>query len=389
MKSLLLAIRDVLLWLTDRTAAVVNPRKSSRSDCVVLIRLDKLGDFVVWLDSARYLCDHLHSSGQRVTLVANAEWAALAADEAAFDEVWPVDVRRLRRNLPYRFRLITRLRKTGFRALYSLRVAKERALEDALVRAAGTPERVGVTGVRENMDDTRLRAAEGAYTRLAVVDQRVKSERLRNQLVLRKLGFAHYTASIARIVPRQITNEFALPHRYLAVVPGGGWAGRRWPIERFAELCEQLSELHGLPFVVLGSASETQLGMKLVAALPHRQIIDLVGRVPLIDLPSVLRGAALVISNETGPAHLAIAVGTETICIAGGGHFGRFVPDTVASGPDARPRLTVVNIELPCYGCNWRCPFISDPNDMPPCVSSISVGAVLTAVEDRLRLIER
>ena len=388
MKSLLLAIRDILLWLTDRTAVALSPRKSSLSDAVVFIRLDKLGDFVVWLDSARYLCSHLHQNGQRVTLFANAEWAALAAEDAAFDDVWPVDVRRLRRNLPYRFRLIKRLRKTGFRAVYSLRVAKERALEDALVSATGAEERVGVTGVRENIDEIRLRAAEGAYTRLAVVDERVKSERLRNEVVLRELGFGQYIASIARIVPRQTTNKRALPDRYVAIVPGGGWSGRRWPIERFVELCERLSELHSFPFVVLGSASEIQLGVKLVSALPHCQIVDLVGRVPLIDLPSILARAALVISNETGPAHLAIAAGAETICIAGGGHFGRFVPDTIASGDDAQPRLTVVNVELPCYGCNWNCPFIADPNGLPPCMSRISVDAVLTLVEDRLRAIE-
>lgn len=382
MKPVVLAIRDLVLRVFDTGLTFVVPTQHRRST-TLLIRLDKLGDYVVWLDAARHLCEALHNRGESVTLLANQEWAALAHSERCFDVVLPVHVRKLRRNLAYRAALIARLRRTGFESVYALRVAKERALEDFLVRAIGAPNRVGVTGVSENISESRLKSAERVYTHLVTVDGSIRAERTRNERVLHELGYAEYRARIPVVLTSRSPVPQTLPQRFAVIVPGGGWAGRRWPIERFKEITEHLWAAHRLTSVVVGSLSEVDLGAYLSQA--RGRVLDLVGEIPLVELPAILARASIVISNETGPAHLAIASGTDVVCITGGGHFGRFMPDPLLAGQSYSPRLRVVNVELPCYGCNWHCPFVSERDQKPPCLTAISVNAVITALDELLQ----
>ena len=71
---------------------------------------------------------------------------------------------------------------------------------------------------------------------------------------------------------------------------------------------------------------------------------------------------------------IAAAVGTFTICISGGGHFGRFVP--YPELPRQTNYLKVVYYKMPCYGCNWKCIYPINEGEPAPCIANISVDAV-------------
>jgi len=85
-----------------------------------------------------------------------------------------------------------------------------------------------------------------------------------------------------------------------------------------------------------------------------------------------------VVSNDTGPAHLSIALGRPTVVIVGGGHFGSFVPypDDVTPG-EAR----FVYQEMECYHCFWRCHKRADKYQLFPCIGAIGKDQVWAACE--------
>ena len=100
------------------------------------------------------------------------------------------------------------------------------------------------------------------------------------------------------------------------------------------------------------------------------------GRSTLPELFDIMKGAALVVSNDTGPAHVAIALGAKTVVIVGGGHFGCFVPypDGVA------PRhARFVYERMGCYHCFWRCHKRDDTKASFPCVAAVSMEKVQMA----------
>jgi lipopolysaccharide heptosyltransferase II len=99
---------------------------------------------------------------------------------------------------------------------------------------------------------------------------------------------------------------------WIVVHPGASAASRRYPVEQYAQAVAALGAATTHQFVVTGSAGEAPLARALADALPGRAHA-LAGAFDLGELGAVLQGAQLVICNNTGPAHIAAAVGTPVV----------------------------------------------------------------------------
>jgi ADP-heptose:LPS heptosyltransferase len=101
------------------------------------------------------------------------------------------------------------------------------------------------------------------------------------------------------------------------VNPGSDWPAKRWPIERYAELVMRLQELFpAVEFGIIGTQCEGGLAHFIKERCGERVFI-LSGRTPLVVLPAILKEATLLITNDSGPAHIGRAVGTPSIILAG------------------------------------------------------------------------
>ena len=92
--------RTRLLLAADRIA--LRARSVPQADRVLIVRLDNIGDFVVWLDAAEALVQSFHAQGKHVTLLANAVWKGWAEELGLFDEVLGIEEKRFRRDLRLR-----------------------------------------------------------------------------------------------------------------------------------------------------------------------------------------------------------------------------------------------------------------------------------------------
>ena len=89
----------------------------------------------------------------------------------------------------------------------------------------------------------------------------------------------------------------------------------------------------------------------------------------------------LLISNETSAIHIAAALDVQSICILGGGHYGRFTPYPLDSYKK-RP-ISVVN-EMFCFQCNWNCYIKHSKNKPFPCIDLIEFKEVLKKANNYL-----
>ncbi|MHC5024531.1 MAG: lipopolysaccharide heptosyltransferase II [Planctomycetota bacterium] len=104
---------------------------------------------------------------------------------------------------------------------------------------------------------------------------------------------------------------------FLILNPGANKLPKRWPPERFAAAADELAAAHGLNVLVTGSPGESELAGEVVQAA-SAPVTDLTARrVTLGSLKAVLRRAALLITNDTGPRHIAAALGTPTVTLFG------------------------------------------------------------------------
>jgi heptosyltransferase I len=109
--------------------------------------------------------------------------------------------------------------------------------------------------------------------------------------------------------------------KYAVLVPGAAQANKRWPIERFAELAGKISERFGLSIVATGSQGEREY----IEAIGKR-VINLAGKTMVRELMPLMRKASLVVSNDTGPGHIAAALGVPIVMIFGPTNPARVCP---------------------------------------------------------------
>ncbi|WP_436698168.1 glycosyltransferase family 9 protein [Nocardioides sp. BYT-33-1] len=159
-----------------------------------------------------------------------------------------------------------------------------------------------------------------------------------------------------------------LPDRPYAVLhPGTSVPARAWPVAGYAEVARQLA-VAGIGVVVTGTAEERPLTSYVVAGVP--QAVDLAGATDLAGLAAVLRDAAVVVVGNTGPAHLAAAVGTPVVSL-----FAPTVPAT-SWAPYGVRREVLGDEDAPCAGSRaTRCPVPGHP-----CLASVTAREVLDAI---------
>jgi ADP-heptose:LPS heptosyltransferase len=105
-------------------------------------------------------------------------------------------------------------------------------------------------------------------------------------------------------------------HGAAVVHPGAASGSRRWPVCRFAEVARTLAGW-GLPVVITGNAAERPLAAAVAQAAGLGAESVLAGQTGLMDLAAIVAAASMVISNDTGVAHLAVAYGTPSVTLFG------------------------------------------------------------------------
>jgi len=159
---------------------------------------------------------------------------------------------------------------------------------------------------------------------------------------------------------------------YVVVHPGADAPARTWPPARWAELVDRMSR-RGWPVIVTGSRAEASLCAGVCGDNEHAY--SLAGATDVATLARVLAGAAAVICGNTGPAHLAAAVGTPVVTL--------FAPTVPARRwhPWMVPHVLLGDQSVPCAGCRSReCPL-----PVQSCLDGVSTQAALDAMESVMR----
>jgi heptosyltransferase I len=163
--------------------------------------------------------------------------------------------------------------------------------------------------------------------------------------------------------------------RWIVLQPGARWINKRWPAESYAELVRLLAPAKpGFRFAVLGGQEDRPLGEVIARADPAR-CLDLTGRLSLPEMVEWIRLSQLMVTNDTGPMHVAAALGTPVVALLGPTEPRR-------TGP-YRQLEHVLQLNLPCVPClKPRCRYVK-PFE---CLRALPPAAVADAVQKRLSL---
>lgn len=137
---------------------------------------------------------------------------------------------------------------------------------------------------------------------------------------------------------------------WVVLQPGARWLNKRWPIEYYAELVRELAAKRpDMRFAVLGSDDEQALGA-VISKIGGARCLDLTGKLSLPEMVEWLRRSQLLVTNDTGPMHVAAALGKPVVAL-----FGPTTPHR--TGP-YRQLEHVLQLPLPCVPClSSRCTY--------------------------------
>lgn len=131
--------------------------------------------------------------------------------------------------------------------------------------------------------------------------------------------------------------------QWLALQPGARWSNKRWPVEAYAGLARQAANAYpGLQVAILGGKEDKALGTVVKQAAPER-CLDLTGELSLPEMVEWIRLSKLVVTNDTGPMHVAAALGKPVVAL-----FGPTEPRR--TGPYGQLE-NVLQLGLPCVPC--------------------------------------
>jgi heptosyltransferase-2 len=342
-----------------------NPTSPQR----ILVRLPSwVGDVVMATPALRALRG-AHPRA-RITLEGRAGFEELLQGLPLFDE-FLVDPGRSPRETWRRVRI---LRKRRFDLAVLLPDSPRAALGPFLARV---PQRVGFSRdpLRSAMLSDRLRHPRHAGHRrpLPTTERYLK--------ITRRLGCPDAGTILelkaspearARVDQQLAEHGIASEARLLVVTPGASFgASKLWPAEHFASACDQISSNHKLVTVLAPGPGEFQIASEIASQMQERAIA-LVNKPPrLADLKALISRSALLLSNDTGPRHIAVALRRPVVVVMG--------PTNPAHTSLHLERQRVLRREIPCSPCQLKtCPIDHR------CMTGLHPDLVITAAGELL-----
>jgi heptosyltransferase-1 len=295
---------------TDRIDPVRATSDPPRGPRILIVRLSAMGDVIHGLPVLCALRDGLPDA--MIAWVVEGRAGDLLEGHRALDTLvrvprhWlgsPREVLRLRR----------RLRELRFDTTIDLQCLTKSAVAAWL---SGARRRIGKAGA----DGREL--SRWFHNELVATDGNHVIERYLS--MLRPLGIQSPAVRFdlperpqdARMAEGFIQSQGLAAGRFAVVNPGAGWPSKVWPAERYGQLASHLAARHGLPaLAVWGTPAELPLAQTIVATSAGHA--HLAPPTSMTELAALCRRAAIFVGSDTGPMHLAVAVGTPTISLHG------------------------------------------------------------------------
>jgi lipopolysaccharide heptosyltransferase II len=369
----------ILRW--ERALGRLDPGQVRR---ILVIRLDLLGDMVNSMPAVAAL--HERFPDARITMLTLPHTAAIPRQFSYVDEVLTLDTNAIRspRNM---------LRPRTYRAFMEMGLRLRREHFDLCVSLFGLMASIWafVSGARQRIG--YLRESYPYMFTDPVPGRRFdrRQHEVRWDLDLAAAaGASGAYRNPTLVAPPEAAAPMARRLAELGIVPGdrvigihGGavnGSAKRWPAMHWAALADRLIGDHQCKVVLTGSASEAHISADIARRMARQPII-LTGETDIDELQAVLARCDLVISGDSGPLHMAVALGRPTVSI-----YGPTDPAIYGPTPKSGQHAVVIRRGLACSPCYNLLATAECPHGQPSCMIDVTVGEVLTAALDLLEL---
>ncbi len=333
--------------------------KQMASEKILLIRLSSLGDIVLTTPAIRAVRAHLPDA--YVAMLVGKQSAEVLRENPHLNEIITFDRFAKDKDTGEMLRTVRMLREREF----TLAIDLQRKFRTALLMYfSGATERIGkgaLCTVRVPEQGNKHATAHSFdllhAAGIPAVDQRLELF----------LAESEYTDASRRFDTAGVTQTGLK----VGVFPGAGWKLREWMPDRFAAIGDRLFQHFNAEVLIFGGEKESEL-VHTVANLMDARAIPFAGNLQVRELAACIEKCDLFLTNDTGPMHIAAAVGTPTVSLFGPGNHIRFQP--------LGGLHQTIRHDVPCNPCKQ----FTDKCKDNICMKKITVDEVWQSISDTL-----
>lgn len=319
------ALKLIIYYLID---LLIKPSKEIKPKSLLLIRLDAIGDYILFRNYIEVLKKNEKYKDYSITLLGNSVWKSLSEelDSEYIDEFIWIDRNKFSKNFVYRYKKLKEIISKGYEIVLAPVYSREFFFTDNIVKLIYAKEKIGSIGDLSNIKKWQKKISDKYYTTLIPAKDEIIFEFIRNKEFFENLLKIKLDIKKPTIKLKDKSLPFDLPSRYAILFIGASANYRKWNIQGFAKVGTWLKERYGYEIVLCGGPSDKNDAVEFRKYF-YGEYLDLVGKTSLVELLHVIYNGNLMISNETSAPHFAVALEmTNVFVIYNGNHYGRFTP---------------------------------------------------------------
>lgn len=328
---------------------------------ILIVNVNWLGDTLFVTPFIRAVRENYKDA--YIAVLTHPRCCAILEGNPHIDETILYDEKKEHKSIFRKFSIIAHLRSKKFDAAFILRESLSRTM---ILFLSGIPQRIGYETKRANF----------LLTRKIKLRKRPmhKVEHFLN--IAKAMGIEvrsrDYEFTISRDdmqrAQKLLEEHGVKGEKFIAFNPGGNWDLKRWPYENFAHLGDEIQKRFHVKVVLTGAEKDVGLTQKISELMGHKPII-VCGKTDLKTLGALFHIAACVVSNDSGPMHIAVAARTKVIAL-----FGPTSP--ALTGPYGSGVYKVLHKDI---GCKIPCYKLECSDNR--CMKAIKVEEVVEAID--------
>lgn len=379
------------IWKTQFEAAKAKSiHCQGETGRVLIIKLDAIGDFIIWLDAAKEF-RNIYPDKRLVLMCAGAS-GSLAEKTGYFDEINTFDIRKFESDNNYKKQVVEQISAMSFDVL--IQTAYSRTVHmDYIAACIPAAVKIGFEAdeSRTNLSryiasDSNKKKLDKIYDRLIPTTKELLMEVKRNGDLIKGLGMKDFKSRMPYLKEQDIDKEIIPKEDYCVLFPGASTPKKMWSIKNFAKVADYIYNKTGMKCVVCGSSEEAHLYNEIEMSVARAKLINYCGKTSLVELAEIIRSAKFVVSNDTSGIHFAAAVNTPSVCILGEYNYGRFLPYD-CDNMDGASKMIICNANMPCKRCavdkmTKECTTCMASTGRYLCVDTIDAQRVIETVDE-------
>ena len=294
---------------------------------LVIIKLDAIGDYILFRNFFKTLHTSKKFSNSRITLIGNIVWKDLATSldaEYMHSAIW-LDTNKFINDYSYRYSFIKKIKINKYKTLINAEYSRSFMLSDWIANSIYAVDKYAHFGDYSNSKTWQKHFSNSYYTNLFIGSREVIFEFFRNKDFIEYLTNEKCSIKKTNIENSCISKTKYFNSDYVILFLGSSKKSSKWDSKNYAILANYIKQTYNYEIVVCGGKNDIDES-KFFKEYCKSNYTDLIGKTTILELISIINHASLIISNETSAPHFSVALNVNTIVIYCGNHFGRFVP---------------------------------------------------------------